>query len=134
MSRYVCTACGTTFRRSEVESRSAYRNTNKQRADLHENRVAKRLDGKVTIASGAMKFDKGDVRSDLIRAECKTTIKKSYSLKHELLVKIASETEQGKMPVFVVRFEHKRSSSDYYIVDEGWFLEMLEAWKEKNNK
>ena len=82
------------------------------------------------MASGSLYFDKADVKSDALRMECKTTEKQSYSIRKELLLKIASETEHGKIPVFNIQFESKTGNLNYYILDEGWFLELLQLWKD----
>lgn len=127
--KYWCSNCGTSFMRNEVEIRSRYRNLNKERSDKHEKKAAKKISGRVTPASGALSFNKADVRSDFVRMECKTTEKKSYSIKKELLLKIRKETEPHKIPVFNIQFEQDSGHLNYYIVDEGWFLQLLELWE-----
>lgn len=131
-SRYHCKACGNSYKRTEVEIKSAYRNMNRERSDRHEKKAAKKIRGRQTPASGAMAFNKADVYNDLVRMECKTTIKQSYSVKKGLLLKVAGETEHGKIPVFNIRFEDKTGNLNYYILDEGFFLELLELWRTKN--
>ena len=131
-SRYICPRCKATYKRTDVEVASAYRNLNKEKSDRHEKKAAKKIRGRQTPASGAMAFNKADVYSDLVRMECKTTEKRSYSLKKELLLKVAGETEHGKMPVFNVRFEEESGNLNYYIIDEGFFLELLELWRKYN--
>jgi hypothetical protein len=127
--QYWCSSCKQAFTAKEVEIRSAYKNTNKIRSDKHEKRAAKKLKAKPTLASGALPFDKADVKSKIIRAECKTTQKMSYSIKKELLLKLSRETEQGKIPVFNIQFESEDGDLNYYILDEGWFLQLLELWE-----
>lgn len=105
---------------------------NRERSDRHEKKAAKKIRGRQTPASGAMAFNKADVYNDLVRMECKTTIKQSYSVKKGLLLKVAGETEHGKIPVFNIRFEDKTGNLNYYILDEGFFLELLELWRTKN--
>lgn len=58
----------------------AKRNTTKYKSNLQEKRVAKDLNAKVTVASGALSFQKADVRNDIFLVECKTTSKPFYSL------------------------------------------------------
>ena len=131
-SRYICTHCQLEYKKTDVEIKSAFRNMNKEKSDRHEKKAAKKIRGRQTPASGAMAFNKADVYSDLVRMECKTTEKRSYSIKKELLLKVAGETEHGKMPVFNVRFEEESGNLNYYIIDEGFFLELLELWRNHN--
>ena len=130
--RYWCSNCSKGFMRSEVEIRTKYRNLNKTKSDRHEKQAAKKIRGRQTMASGALSFSKADVFNDLVRMECKTTEKQSYSVKKELLLKVAGETEHGKIPVFNIQFEGTSSNLNYYIIDEGWFLELLELWRNNN--
>lgn len=120
--------------RNEVEIRTKYRNLNKEKSDRHEKRAAKKLRGRQTPASGSLAFNKADVFNDAVRMECKTTENKSYSLKKELLLKVANETEHGKIPVFNIQFESEEGHLNYYVVDEGWFLELIETWRKDNDK
>lgn len=131
-SRYLCKRCNIEYKKSEVEIKSSFRNLNKEKSDRHEKKAAKKIRGRQTPASGAMAFNKADVYSDLVRMECKTTEKQSYSIKKELLLKVAGETEHGKIPVFNVRFEQESGDLNYYIIDEGFFLELLELWRKHN--
>ena len=133
-SRYLCTQCNLEYTKSEVEVKSAFRNLNKEKSDRHEQKAAKKIRGRQTPASGAMSFNKADVYNELLRMECKTTEKQSYVLRKDLLLKIASETEHGKVPVFNVRFEEESGNLNYYIIDEGFFLELLELWRNKDAK
>jgi hypothetical protein len=107
---------------------------NKVRSDRHEKNAANKVNGRTTLASGALPFDKGDVKNSLLRMECKTTEKKSIVLKRALLLKIQRETEMGKIPVFNVQFEHPTGDLNYYVLDEGWFLQLLDLWEKENNE
>ena len=133
-SRYLCASCKVEYKKSEVEVKSSFRNLNREKSDRHEKRAAKKIRGRQTPASGAMAFNKADVYSDIVRMECKTTEKKSYSLKKELLLKVAEETERGKIPVFNIRYEDESGNLNYYVIDEGFFLELLELWRNENEK
>jgi hypothetical protein len=66
--------------------------------------------------------------------ECKTTLNASYSIKKDLLLKLAGETEMQKMPVFNIQFEDDSGNLNYYILDEGFFLELLELWRKQNEQ
>ena len=58
----------------------AKRNTTKYKSNIQEKKVAKDLNAKVTVASGALSFQKADVRNDVFLVECKITSKDFYSL------------------------------------------------------
>ena len=132
LPRYWCSSCKQGYLRNEVEIRSKYRNLNKEKSDRHEKKAAKKLRGRQTPASGSLAFNKADVYNDLVRMECKTTEKQSYSVKKDLLLKIAAETEHGKIPVFNIQFEREEGHLNYYIIDEGFFLELIELWRNNN--
>jgi hypothetical protein len=80
-----------------------------------EERVARKIQGQVQPNSGATPFSffKGDVRSELLLCECKTTKHASFTLllrdlkEIEKLAKVA-----GKLPVFIIDFE----SQEEYVV------------------
>lgn len=89
-------------------------------SDEQEDRVAARLGGERVIGSGSGRIPagvgsaiprrrvggKGDVKHDLVLVECKTTLKKSISIKKEYLVKITLEAEDiRKTPAVVISFE-----------------------------
>ena len=130
--QYWCNNCKQGYRKAEVEIRTKYRNLNREKSDKHEKKAAKKIRGRQTIASGAMPHSKADVFNSLVRMECKTTEKQSYSIRKDLLLKVANETEHGKIPVFNVQFEEQTGNLNYYIIDEGWFLELLQLWREHN--
>lgn len=79
---------------------------NQRRSRLQERRVAKDLDGRVQPASGAMSHSKGDVRVvGTIRAECKFTNARQYTLKKSEWEKIKGEANRaGETPVMQVEF------------------------------
>ena len=52
----------------------------KKKSQKQEKQVAKEIKGKTTIASGALYFQKADVRNDEFLVECKTTAKDYYPL------------------------------------------------------
>ena len=132
VQRYWCSPCQQGYLKSEVEIRTKYRNLNTEKSDRHEKKAAKKIRGRQPMASGALSFGKADVFNDLVRVECKTTEKRSYSIKKELLLKVANETEHGKIPVFNIQFEEQTGNLNYYILDEGWFLELLKLWRDTN--
>lgn len=81
-------------------STPAHRRSRKQEAE-----VAARLGGRLTIASGALDT-KGDVRvKRVMRVECKTTTKKSFSVTREMLGKIEEAAlSAGEVPAMVIEF------------------------------
>lgn len=85
--------------------------TTTARAQKHENYIAKMYSGRRSPSSGASWSDRGDVRVTIrdefdYTAECKTTEKKSFSIKLDTWNKIVEEAqEQGRRPCMFVRFE-----------------------------
>lgn len=70
-----------------------------------EGRLAKRLGGRQTRASGAMASDKGDIELPEFLTECKSTEAGSYRLEHDVLAKIAREALDAKrQPALTVIF------------------------------
>lgn len=128
-----CRSCDRAFSRHEVEVESVVSRSprgsksTRAQADKQERRVAKRLDARQTIASGQTPVDKGDVKSDILRVECKYTDNKSYSLKAEELSKIAQNATGSQIPLFFVEF--RTEGEAYYIIPEHWFHRLLEAYK-----
>ena len=56
-----------------------------------------------TINSGALDFDKGDLKTDDYLIECKYTEKKSFSITKKILKKIWNEAlESNKLPKIIV--------------------------------
>ena len=129
---WTCHSCGNTYYDREVLVASNTGKNTRKIANSQERRVAKKVGGQQTLASGQTPIDKADVKSSVIRAECKTTGAKSYTLKREDLEKIAAQAEGDKIPVFVVEFTPGRSN--YYIVPEAWFLELLDAYDQLHSR
>jgi hypothetical protein len=76
----------------------------KKQSQKQEKSVAKKLNAKVTIASGALWGMKGDVRNDKYLIECKTTSKSYYSLTAKVWEKIEKEAikDHGRIPLMVI--------------------------------
>jgi len=83
------------------------RTIHQRRSQTQERRTAEDLGGRVQKGSGATGFAKSDVRAPLdVRAECKTTSAKSYSLKLHEWRKICQEAIQGgESPVMQIEFQ-----------------------------
>ena len=79
----------------------------KKKSKAQENKVAKDIGGKTILASGALWFAKGDVRSKHFLIECKTTEKNFYPLSARTWEKIYLEaTKDGlRIPVMCVTLE-----------------------------
>ncbi|MGM9543537.1 MAG: hypothetical protein ACI3T9_01005 [Romboutsia timonensis] len=95
-----------------------------------EKRVAKNLGGKVNANSGATAFSKGDVRTNYLLVECKTSTKevKSVSIKKEWLKKLNEERfAMGKQHA-VLAFDFG-DGEDYYIIDKN-LMNMLHDYLE----
>ena len=89
----------------------------------HENRIAKRIGGKRTAASGAFWSRKGDVRSEDLLIEHKYTGKKQTTIKSDVLKKIMREAIlDGRVPVLGIHLD----GENYVILTENDFIEMRE--------
>ena len=99
-----------------------------KQSQKHEKRLAKKISGSRTAASGAFWSRKGDVRSTDLLIEHKWTGKKSFSLKANVLEKIVTEAIiDSRMPVLGISLNNK----NYVLLTEDDFFEMRE--KLQNN-
>lgn len=104
------------------------RSIHQRRSAAQERRTARDLGGFAHRGSGASDFGKSDVRKPLdVRAECKTTSARSYSLKLSDWEKIQGEALRGGLeaPVMQIEFQgaaglHKRLA----VIDWGYLLEL----------
>lgn len=81
---------------------SARYGTTKYSSNRQEKRVAKSVNGRIVIASGALDV-KGDVLTDDIMFECKTTKKSKYPFKVNTWLKVSTEAKKvGKCPVVYI--------------------------------
>ena len=98
-----------------------------KQSQKHEKRIAKRIGGSRTAASGAYWQRKGDVRSDDLLIEHKYTGKKQTTIKSEVLKKIMREAIlDGRIPVLGIHLD----GEDYVVLSEHDFLEMREKLKD----
>ena len=94
-----------------------------KQSQKHEKRLAKKVGGSKTAASGAFWSRKGDVRSHDLLIEHKWTGKKSFSIKAAEVEKIVTEAIiDSRMPVFGISLNNK----NYVLLTEDDFLEMRE--------
>jgi hypothetical protein len=86
-------------------------------SNKQEQSIAKELNGKVTPASGATPFSKGDVRvNSAFRIECKFTLAETYTLKLDELIKIRNEAVRKlEIPLFQIDFKGTNKSK-YMVV------------------
>lgn len=94
--------------------------TPKKRSLRQEKQVAKEVSGYTTIASGALCFQKGDVRSDELLIECKTTAKKSFILTRTVWDKIKKEAlhDNMRLPVLAVDFRDGQSRAALFKYED----------------
>lgn len=99
---------------------------------LSEDKVAKRLGAKKTLNSGALDFDKGDMKTDMFLIESKATEKQSFSLKLSYLVKIAKEAYSvQKVPALTVTFVDSKGDP---VKLGNWVMIPEYLFKEYENK
>lgn len=77
----------------------------KKKSQKQESKIANDLGGKVTIASGALYFQRADVRNDKYLVECKFTEKAYYSLTIKTWEKIRSEAIKDGLRIPVMEIE-----------------------------
>jgi hypothetical protein len=98
-----------------------------RRAPKQEKETATRIGGLVVRGSGCG-YEKGDVRKKgVVRVECKTTTKKSFSVTRSDLVKIETEAlSGGEIPAYCVEFiDAKGKKIGSYLIMPEWALEHL---------
>ena len=92
----------------------------------HEKRLAKKVDGQRSAASGAFWSRKGDVRSDELLIEHKWTGKKSVTIKSDVLKKITTEAIlDSRIPVLCLHLD----GENYVVLVEEDFFELRNSIK-----
>lgn len=125
-----------------VWKRKATKNKNPLMTDvpLHgqksEVRVLEDMGAMQTIASGSLDGMKSDGVKDNLRIECKATLKKSISLKHEWLLKIREEAlATNKIPVLTISFVtadgESKAGGDFAVIPLYLFTDFAE-WLGEN--
>lgn len=103
------------------------RSEGQKQSKKHEARLAKKLDGKRTAASGAFWNRKGDVRTDELLIEHKWTGKASFTVKATVLEKIVNEAIlDSRMPVLGISL----NENNYVVMLEDDFLELRQNIQE----
>ncbi|MBO8161083.1 MAG: hypothetical protein H0Z24_05555 [Thermosipho sp. (in: Bacteria)] len=77
----------------------------KKKSKKQESKVAKEMNGKTTIASGSLYFQKADVRTSDFLIECKTTEKDYYNLKVSTWKKIEKEALKDGMKIPLMQID-----------------------------
>lgn len=91
---------------------SKYNRNTKINSKKQERRVANFIGGKETVASGALYFQKADVREDTWLIECKTTANDYYILRQATWNKITKEAQQDglRYPLMQIDLEDGKTS------------------------
>lgn len=102
--------------------------TVKKRSQLQERAVAKDLNARTIVASGALWSAKGDVRNEKFLIECKTTEKDFYSVTSAIWSKIEEEAIRDGMrtPLLVVDL---RDLDRYVIFSPKSFNHEVESYE-----
>lgn len=93
----------------------------KKKSQIQEKRVAKDLNAKTVVASGALWGSKGDVRHDNLLVECKTTDKDFYSLTLTTWEKIEKEAIKDGLRLPVMCVDIKGGKESYAVFCEKYF-------------
>lgn len=102
-------------------------NCTKYKSNKQEKRVAREINGRTQIASGSIDLFKGDVRSDIILAECKTTEKDRYVLSYKTWLKINREALKDGMRAPVMCIDLESGKHRYAIVDYNTWIDYM-SW------
>lgn len=100
---------------------------------VQEERVAKLVGGKVVANSGATAFHKGDVVTNNLLIECKTTTqpKTQVTIKKDWLVKNSQEAFSTRKDYNLLAFDFG-DGNDYFIIDKKLLKLLLEKISEEN--
>ena len=93
----------------------------RERSKKQETRIAKSLQGRVTINSGAT-FGENDIITDFMEVEAKTTSHKSFVLKISDWEKANKKTKSGRIPTMVIDFENTKHSLAVITYEDLLFL------------
>lgn len=93
----------------------------KKKSQLQEKSVAKDLNAKTVVASGALWGSKGDVRHDEFLVECKTTEKPFYSLTMKVWEKIEKEAVRDGLRIPLMCVDINNGEDRYAVFLEKHF-------------
>lgn len=105
----------------------------KYKSTKQEKRVAKEIGGRTVVASGAIDFFKGDVRSEDYLVECKTTAKDYYVLNLTTWLKIQREALRDGMREPIMCIDLLDGEKRFAVVDMDSFTEYV-IWLPKSHK
>ena len=128
----LCTACAEKGRTAtvaivspEAPKRPPVSRSRRRAVARQEREMATRIGGKTQKASGALHYAKGDVLlRGILRGEMKSTNKKSFTIKREVLDKIRSECQGLEKPFVQVRFINPHTLA----TEDDWVLIPLQDW------
>ena len=97
-----------------------------KRSKVQEAATAKRVGGRITLASGAGAFEKADVRvKGVARLELKTTKRKSFSVTAEIIDKVEAQALQaGEVPVIEIEIDNEGTPRSVCVIPT-WALDAL---------
>jgi hypothetical protein len=114
------------------------RSIHQRRSSTQEQRTATDLGGRAQKGSGSTDFAKSDVRAPLdVRAECKTTSARSYTLKISDWEKIQGEALRGGLeePVMQIEFQGPAGiNKKLAIIDWHTYLHYRRVVRELDKK
>lgn len=101
-------------------------NTKKQ-SKKQENRIAKDINAKVTIASGALDFQKADVRNDEFLIEAKTTAKNFYTLNIKTWERIKEQAIKDGLRIPIMQIDLENGKTSLVVISnlDLWGLGLL---------
>jgi hypothetical protein len=101
----------------------------KKKSQLQEKSVAKDLNAKTVVASGALWGSKGDVRHDNLLVECKTTDKGFYSLSLTVWDKIEKEAIRDGLRIPVMCIDLNGGKERYAVFLDKDFKHYKERYE-----
>lgn len=109
------------------------RNSTRFVSSKQEKQIAKTIKGKCQSNSGAGLFNKGDCSNNKWLFECKTcmTEKESFSIKKQWLEKLKQEAFGMNKEFYSLVFNFGNNSSNYYILNEKIFKQILNLLEDK---
>lgn len=102
--------------------------TTKYKSNLQEKRVAKDLQAKTVIASGAIWSAKADVRNDMILCECKVTDKPFYSLTMQVWSKVEKEAIKDGLRIPLMCVELNGGKDKFAVFKEKDFRHLYNRY------
>jgi hypothetical protein len=109
----------------------------KKKSAKQEKRFAKHLKGKVQRGSGAVIFNKGDVKSAELLTECKRTDGETIRVDKKWLIKVSREAVgYGKTPALGFGFDNMPAlvDGDWIAVPAKFLQSLLDFYKEHSDE